>query len=368
MEPSSRTAWRRLRSRTLRNAALGFVFGVEGLPPALHPHFYSESVRVVYNDGSVQVVYDEFRNPVEIPPKFFIPFPLSMFKGVPYIRDVEQVDEVVEKSKFVMFARSYALGDVLMTIPIAREFKKKFPGKEIVLASGISHLPVTKILNEDVFSRILPWQSIFSDPNGRVGFFLDGILERDHLGSRESFINRIDLYREFFGLKIGEPPVWSEKKRFVGEEGIIFCSGGSKKIKQLPPETAEFLAEKLGSKYWQVVHINNGKLLPPEVVVEKIRNARAVVTMDSSPLWISHFTATPVVLLSGPTRGIERLSYHPLYPEGCAEVSLSRLTECEPCFERKVACGGEVACMKFPKEKLWPLVKEAVEKVAWKTK
>ena len=38
-----------------------------------------------------------------------------------------------------------------------------------------------------------------------------------------------------------------------------------------------------------------------------IAKAKCLITMDSSPLWISHFTRTPVVVLFGPTRDSERL-------------------------------------------------------------
>jgi ADP-heptose:LPS heptosyltransferase len=325
---------------------------------------------VVYNaKGGLQVIYDQNRNPVEIPQGFFTPFPLSAFYGTPGLVDVRNPDDFIGDSPKVIFAKSYALGDGLMLVPVAREFKAKWPGKKITLAIGASYIPTISLLHEDAFDRIVPSAILFNNrPTPVIGFFLDGVLEVDHQGGRESYIHRVDLYREFMGLPTGVNPVWSEKERFVGEQGVVFCSGGSQRIKQLPKETVDFILEKLTKKYWAVTHISNGNFLPPETLVEKIRNARVLITMDSSPLWIAHFTGTPVVLLSGPTRGLERLSYHPLYREGTAEVSMSQMVNCEPCFERKLTCGGAITCMQAPKEKIWAALSDAVESVIWKTK
>jgi ADP-heptose:LPS heptosyltransferase len=92
-----------------------------------------------------------------------------------------------------------------------------------------------------------------------------------------------------------------------------------------------------------------------------IAGARCVVTMDSSPLWVSHFTKTPVIAILGPSRPAERLKAHPLYPEGAVAIELNKELKCEPCFEIAEHCKRKFDCLKtISPERLYELIQPHV--------
>jgi len=75
--------------------------------------------------------------------------------------------------------------------------------------------------------------------------------------------------------------------------------------------------------------------------------------MDSGPLWLSHFTETPVVVIFGPTNPDARLPYHPLYPEKVKAVETNKHINCKRCYEAAERCNHEFKCLHIPADILF---------------
>jgi len=322
---------------------------------------------VIYNGNGLQVFYNENREPIEVPPHFIVDIQPSP-PSIPNVHRIDKITPYLKPNLTYVIVRSYALGDILMLIPVMREFKDKYSGSKVVLVTSGRFMTsiILRELSGDVFNAIS--YRIYTNPKHYdVGIILNDILERDHQDPKYSVKHRVDIYREFLGLKSGELPVWNEEEISPGKHGVVFCSAGNTRKKALEDETASYIEKKLVSRFNKVCHINHNQHIPEQELLDKIRQARAVITMDTAPLWIAHFYRTPVVFLSGPTRGKERLCYHPLFPDGVSEVSMSEMVGCTPCFEKADTCHMNIDCMRVPKAKVWEAVNSALEKVMWKS-
>lgn len=320
---------------------------------------------MIYNGGGLQVFYDDNRDPITVPPRFIVDISPKLPQNVFHVK---KITSYLEPNRTYVFVRSFALGDILMLVPVVREFKRRYSGSKVRLFTS-GRFTKSIVLNElsgDVFESISDG-SFVNPKHYDVGIVLDSILERDHSNPAYSVKHRVDIYREFLGLRSGQMPVWSEREEAPGKHGVVFCSAGNTILKALPNETASYIDKRLRSRFNRVWHINNNARLPEREFLDVIRSARAVVTMDTAPLWIAHFYRTPVVFISGPTRGSERLCYHPLMPDGVAEVSLSAMIGCPPCFEHAVDCNRNVDCLKAEARVVWQGINSALEKVMWKS-
>jgi hypothetical protein len=262
------------------------------------------------------------------------------------------------------------MGDSLIFLPVARQFKEEYPGRRLsfVTSFDIHKSGLLQNFNEGVLDGISYTLSPIS--NGKtVGVLMDGLLERDHTDESYSHKNRLDIYRDFLELDSSKPVVWTSKTPPVGLAGVLFCSSGTNERKTLPPDTAEFIAKNLERKYKTLIHIGENRRIDPFKLLSFTERARVIVTVDTMPLWLAHFTRTPVVLITGPSLGDVRLSRHPLYPDGVREVKLCSEVGCEPCFERGEKCSMTIKCLKeVPKARVWEMVEKATEEVIWKTR
>jgi ADP-heptose:LPS heptosyltransferase len=94
-----------------------------------------------------------------------------------------------------------------------------------------------------------------------------------------------------------------------------------------------------------------------------IHGARMVISMDSSPRWVSHFTRTPLTAVLGPSRPEERLSLHPLLKTDVTALRLNEWIKCKPCFERAVDCNNKVTCFTRVKpEKVYEELRPSIMK------
>ena len=326
---------------------------------------------MLYNGGGLQVFYDWKNDPEEVPPRFIADILGTVPRPKDNIYPVKSVDSFLKSAKTVFVIRNFALGDVLLLIPVMRELREKYPNIRLMLGTRpeIYDTPYITTLANGLFD-------VVGDPyrlrkkEYDVGVLLDGVLERDHRMPKYSSKHRVDIYRDFFNLKTGQHPSWAwGVENVIGTKGAVFASGGRNPVKQLNPHAADYIDRQLRKRFKKVLHVREELFrVPDSVLLETIRDARVLVTMDSAPLWIGHFYNTPTVLLTGPTRGSERLTYHPLYPEGVHEVSMSHMIACEPCFESRKNCRGNIYCMSLDGRTLWPLIEEGIEEVMWKNR
>lgn len=319
---------------------------------------------MVLNSSGVTQIFYWTAQKIEILPKFL--FDPKFGTGGNHVRKVKNVLEEIEKAETIVLQRTFGLGDVLMLLPVVRELKEKFPYKRFVIATANSWFKgqMIDLLDEGFVDGVIE-QTVVERRNYDIGAYLDWYLERDHATPGFMETHRVDLYREFFGLPKGQMPKWSDELERGKGSYIVVHEGGNRDVKSLPRETFEYLVESLGKSY-DVKPLSRGTRLPADELISLILEAACLVTTDSSPLWVAHFTRTPVVVVLGATRPEERITYHPLYPEGAVAIKLNELINCPPCRECMGRCGGQSECMKVPKEKVFELVSESVEEVRWK--
>ena len=268
----------------------------------------------------------------------------------------------LDKKKIKRFCiiRTYALGDILMLVPVIRALRKQ--GYDPFLRTVNEWRPILDLLDIEMEDkrhtfRFVDW-----------GVNLDGTLEQDHFRPILSEIHRVEIY--FIALGIKKMPKkldWGldlEKLPKVDIEGdyICFQGAGSTKMKKLPSESINYIKERFKEKGINVVMIGEGNKKSARRLFAIIKGAKCLICMDSAPLWISHFTKTPVIALLGPTRASERLSKHPLYPDRAVGIALNKEIDCENCFESTKKCNGEVDCLKVRPERIWELIYPEVEK------
>lgn len=288
-----------------------------------------------------------------------------------YFRKFEFSD--LSKYKDITLIRAYAMGDILMLIPVARMLRKKFDYRNVYIATHVDFKIFGKIFPDIKFvtDNLLQYNSF----DFGLKYNLDGLLEKDHSTSNdENSKHRVEIYANQFGFSNlkKEDLDWSYKgvipmpvslvkdgKKFIGLQ-----IRGSGEVKTLPRDYVIDLANKLSNKFTVVLldHDKNvgfegnniinlcGKLNQIQCI-SLLSNLDACITMDSGMLWLAHVANCPVLTLLGPTREHERVSLHPQYPEKATSISLSELVGCKPCFETRGYCGGRVKCMKdFPRE------------------
>jgi len=320
-------------------------------------------VKKVFNNTRIcQIVYDWKHDPIEIPPNCVFPSRnVGQFKVCP------NISKYLESAKRLLAIRRFALGDVLMLLCVLRELKSYYKIDHITLATS-GMLAAHPVINQLNFSAdlIVPISGV-SKLSYDAACHLDGWLELDHMSDEFSSKHRVDLYREFFGLPTGRSPDWSGFETRVSAEYFVFCPAGRRIYNSLSPRLAEEIKTAL-SRHKKVVTISDENRVEDDKLVDIIAGASVLVTVDSGPLWIAHYTATPVVFLSGPTKPEQRVSYHPLYPDGVETVQLAERVGCSSCFERAANCNFSAACMKNDREAkaIASEVVRKVGKVRWK--
>jgi hypothetical protein len=330
------------------------------------------------NGGVTQVFYDGGRNPLFIRPYTTIPEnvarSLSGFTGEAF--DRMPADAIFKTFNPVLLHRSFALGDVLMLLPIIRAAREKYDANVFGSSSG-------------------EYQKMFGElgrtEKDSTRILLDGCLELDHTGGRESRMHRIDIYLETIGMSPNTEVEWilpleldqriakaSEKLKLKSGKFIALQAGGSTNLKTVPAETTVALAKLFLSRGYGVYIFDNRKfhmMTPPGVINVAghtdtfeawaiIRHCELLVCCDSSPLWMGHFEKKPTICLLGPTRIEERLTRHPLFGTGKVRgVELNKIYGCEACFEKMEKCGGNAACMKQPTAIVMKAVNTILEEI-----
>ena len=281
------------------------------------------------------------------------------------LEPIDSFLEVMRKKKIKRFYlhRTFALGDILMLVPVVRALRCW--GYNPYLRTGGWAKTILNLL--DIRSDVV--ESYHHPAKGEYGVMLDGVIEQDHFRPKLSEFHRVDIYFKALGAKkIPKKLDWSmDMERLPAPEVgrgdyVVFQGGGSTQKKQLPLGSISFIKERFAEKGITVVMIGEkNKVTTPELFA-LIAGAKGLISMDSSPLWISHFTRTPVVALLGPTRASERLTRHPLYPERAVGIALNKTMGCTSCFEMAKGCGNRMDCLKVSPEVIWNLISPEVAK------
>jgi len=267
--------------------------------------------------------------------------------------------------------RTFAMGDVLMLIPIVRYLRTL--GFDPYIKTVQRYFNIIRRFNIEIILTGF-------GPDG-AGIELDGTVELDHTRREIQNLHRIDIYLTALGFnKFPEKLDWGYDKRnfptfeqlksfkFKKKDYVIFHGSGSTKAKTLPKVRIEGVINTLNEKGIKVIYIGNSiqlDLKEPEMtevacvkynflqLFPIFEHAKAAITMDSGPLWISHFTKTPMVGIFGPTDPNTRLTYHPLYPEKIRVVETNKYINCKRCYEAAARCEYRFKCLHIPLDVLF---------------
>lgn len=331
--------------------------------------------KLAYNStGIYQGTYRDTGDVLHIPPHFVADM-ANCRHLPPGFNAVPNFLEFINSRGLRKFSiqRSFAFGDVLMGIPVVRYCNKI--GYETLFRTSSEFL--------EIASKLVPTESTQRTPNeDSIGISMDWVLERDHGSSVLSPFHRVEIYFRALGMKM--PSVdeldWSmdldafPKNPVKDESYVVFQGHGANRNKQLPLDSIWKICTTLNENGIKVYYTGNpqfGGTGPLTVhtqygwskkeMFSAIAGARCLVTMDSSPLWISHFTRTPTVVILGPTgTELQRSSLHPLYPEGVVSLKMNEWIDCPTCYEKASACSHSMRCLNSNQDRL---IKETVENV-----
>jgi len=256
--------------------------------------------------------------------------------------------------------RTFSLGDLLLLIPVYRAFVR----------DGFRPYIRTRGQYVELLSKLeVSCESVDVHKTPETpGVFLDYVVERDHTDPKLQKIHRTKIYHDFMGVPYIEKELdWGFKLENFPEVSwddkpyIIFQGRDAVDRRGLSTTVIQDLIYFMNLEGVRVLYI--GESLPmlkgiddltrfqfmnstlPELF-SWIAGAKMLITMDSSPLWISHYTNTPTVAILGPSRPEERLSLHPLYPEQANAIRLNTWINCESCFEQSQKCNHTFKCLK----------------------
>ena len=334
---------------------------------------------VLNTDTTLHAFLDRSGNPFLVPSKAAFDHPIAHNAKRSYLQPISNFLSFVKDKEQFYLQRSFALGDVLQTVPVMRYL------------NSLDHNCYlrTSSLYIDVLQKIgINAQRIRSN-NKDYGIILDGTVERDHEEPRLQAYHRIDQYLSAIGVK--EENIvfdWScdlskfasVKGDFVEKPYIVLQGRGSGPRKSLPDETIDSIIKLLNADNIRVAVVGGSegiiaqknydsemthiffKQLNLEQLFWLISRAQCAVCVDSSVNWISHFTSTPVIAILGSTRAEQRTIYHPLYSEGACAIELWKEIECEPCFESAKDCSGKYSCLALSPDKIYELIKPHIRK------
>lgn len=212
----------------------------------------------------------------------------------------------------ILFRRGHALGDVIMTFPIINYLKKI--GKIVFVHTDTKY----GIKGIDF---ILAQPRIYPEDFDLV-IDLNLIVEQDHREPKYLKVNRVDMYKEFLGLKnIGNDWSVDIPRLDIDTEdavvGIQFAGSTACKTIDVNPLLKEL--DKRDIKFYIIdenkynLNCKNAVIKHADVVglLNIFPKLKGVVCFDSGPLWLTHVTNTPAFAITGPTSGKKITRRHP---------------------------------------------------------
>jgi len=272
--------------------------------------------------------------------------------------------------------RTYALGDVLTGVPVVRWLRSK--GWDAFMRVTGSHAELMNLLGvPHVASHVR-----LDKP--APGLIADWLLERDHTDPRLGAFNRTHIYFKALGIDIPTEPLdwscdlerWPQPTMELPERYVVMAGWGANSRKQLARTSIERVLKALNEQGTHVLY-NGGpvnisadphmtlqlakRLSVPELF-HVIARADTLITVDSGPLWIGHFTATPTIAVIGPSHWRQRCMLHPLWPEGVATIQMDEWAGCKSCTENGRQCAATYRCLHENADKLVSAVLDNVNR------
>jgi hypothetical protein len=105
-------------------------------------------------------------------------------------------------AKTVCLVRTYALGDVLMLLPVARAMKQSLGLTHLAIATSDEYYQQLRGWKNETGIIFLPAWRMDNQFGADLSFDLDSCLEADHWGGEESHKHRCVLYGEAVGLEV----------------------------------------------------------------------------------------------------------------------------------------------------------------------
>lgn len=325
--------------------------------------------------------------PLTVYPRFCFDDEVVQSVNLPCLADGVRLDEFMKESPSatVCFCRTYALGDILVLTPIFNSLKEKYPESKVLFATADGFMSLFKY-----------WDDVKSvRRNGLlferydIGYYLDGVVEKDHRGDAHSYKHRLDINCDFIGWPVPKDPVFSlpysdvEKKwaetvvRAVRQDGkpvAVLQLSGAMWFNRFPLGKVMEIAGEL-SKICSVIMVHNFKEsvnvagitnLAGQTTVHElaalIDSADVAITMDSGVLWVAHSTKTPIIAMFGHTRAKEKMAHHRNYHA----INLAEMVGCESCFGRQTRCKGTADCLKKSDTgKIVEQIKEGIKRLVY---
>lgn len=264
----------------------------------------------------------------------------SIVKSLKSFKKIESLN--VEAAKSILLKRQYALGDVLMLIPIINYLRRI--GKEAYIVTSKNYsLPCTGMFKTGVLNKC----------NADIIVRLDGVVERDHSDSKLFKVPRLDIFLDYLNIKLDKVDwnVHTYDAEFPkGVIGIQLSGSApfktidlSKELKVLSKNNKLFILDKNKVNFknpnifWE--NVNNVLLL------SYMKKMKGIVCFDSGPLWLSHLANIPAFVIVGPTDGKKVIRYHPnkktMFYTARPDVGCKKA-----CGESAGWCGKSYKCMK----------------------
>lgn len=252
-------------------------------------------------------------------------------------------------TNIIVCHRTYALGDILMLIPVLRQMKKHYNIRHVVLEYG------KQTFNPELFPDI----ECVKKYNGQYDYYIDfenELLEQDHnltLGLTD--VPRITLYQRFLGL----PETTELDYSFVEDmsnmlfdpvkEKVVFTAFNSSSsiVRKLTDSFIQYIVKYLNFIGFKPMFVDNIPIIDgcdaiyaykkttPQQAITNMKYCKFCITIDTGSLWFSHFAKIPTIVLTGSTPKYVRMDYHPLKKSGKAlGIDMRKYCGC------KYDCGG----------------------------
>jgi ADP-heptose:LPS heptosyltransferase len=320
----------------------------------------------------VEMFYRTDGEPIEVHPRFCFEDGALRGRGMAHLPDGPPLAELIEKKNdlSICFWRTFALGDILVLTPIFNWLKEMYPACSIYFATVSLYLDLFKYWDA---VRSVGKRHVFTIDYD-VGYYLDGVVEKDHREDRFSYMHRLDINCEFLGIPVPKDPIfslpYSEKEKLWAEKTIAEFASPNKPVmvmqvsgamwfNSLPLPKVKAIAEGLSEVCSLIlVHNSRGPLDLPNVLnlagkttvhelAAIIDSADVALTMDSGTLWVAHCTKTPIIAMFGHTRAEEKMAHHRNYHA----IDLAKMVGCQSCFGRPAKCNGAADCLTRSDEK-----------------
>jgi len=308
----------------------------------------------------------------------FLPF--NLVQTVKQINQLEEFNSFREFIKVKNVKRLFIdcpgnLGDNILLLPILKEIQKTYHIPKIIVTVQKSYLKFLRRTPYAWFSsEELPLLRLTYSDDFYVG--IQAVLENDH--RPEIHTHRLDIFREFFGLNTSlKPPKFSVslskktdsrllnilktkspniKKPIIGLQLNTFSES-----RTFYPFLINQLLKDLRNKYFLIGISHNVETYHQQYELDfhagyynptlaetlfLMKELNGVIVMDSGPLWFSHITKTPTLLLIGSRTVSSRLKYHPLYPKKAFGISTYDIVDCKPCGDTGKFCSRAYPCVR----------------------